>query len=61
MLSKLIARWKSRRANDGADGSERGHRHERGDESPEEQRASQNHGPGGWTPIGDLSKLSEDE
>jgi hypothetical protein len=52
MLDALIARWKKWRANEHE--SEIEHLEEQGDvvERP---------GPGGWSPMGDLSKLSEDE
>ena len=53
MLAALIARWKKWRANEHESEIERALDKQSGQvESP---------GPGGWTPLGDLSKLSEDE
>jgi hypothetical protein len=52
MFERLSAWWKNRRAKERE--SERERLVEQGDqtESP---------GPGGWSPVGDLSKLSDDE
>ncbi len=61
MLSKLVARWKGWRAHDRADETRPSRNKEIDAESPEELHAKRNHGPGGWTPLGNLSKLSEDE
>jgi hypothetical protein len=52
MLASLVARWKKWRANEDESESERLENQSAQVESP---------GPGGWTPIGDVSKLSEDE
>jgi hypothetical protein len=52
MLAALIARWKKWRGNEHESEIERADKESGEVESP---------GPGGWTPLGDLSKLSEDE
>jgi hypothetical protein len=52
MLAALTAWWKKRHANEHESEIER---LEKGSGQVEEP------GPGGWSPLGDLSKLSEDE
>jgi hypothetical protein len=52
MLAALTAWWKKRNAKE----------HESEIEHLEEQSGeAESPGPGGWSPLGDLSKLSEDE
>ena len=53
MLEKLVTWWKQWRAN------EREHENERA--LDKQSREVESPGPGGWSPLGDLSKLSEDE
>jgi hypothetical protein len=56
MLAKLAAWWQKRR--------EYGHERDIEREIDERSREGKNphdQGPGGWAPLGDLSKLSEDE
>jgi hypothetical protein len=52
MFAGLIARWKKWRANDDESEKERALDDSGKVDSP---------GPGGWSPLGDLSKLSDDE
>jgi len=52
MFAALAAWWKKRHANEHEAEIERLENENGQVESP---------GPGGWSPIGDLSKLSEDE
>ncbi len=52
MLAALVARWKKWRA--------KKHEHE-AERALEQPSGEVDTGPGGWTPIGDLSKLSDDE
>ena len=52
MLDALVQRWKQWRASGQEPELERAEKESGEVESP---------GPGGWTPIGDVSKLSEDD
>jgi hypothetical protein len=52
MLAALKAWWKMRRANEHESEVER---------LEDESGQAESPGPGGWSPMGDLSKLSEDE
>ena len=52
MFSGLVERWKKWRAKHDESASER--LEEEGDQVEEP-------GPGGWSPLGDLSKLSDDQ
>jgi len=52
MFSALVERWKKWRANEDQSELER---------TLDEQGQGEAPGPGGWSPLGDLSKLSEDE
>jgi len=52
MLASLVARWKKWRANEDESESER---------LEDEAGQVDAPGPGGWSPLGDLSKLSDDE
>ena len=52
MLAALKAWWKKRHAGQHESEIERAERESGEVESP---------GPGGWTPLGDVSKLSDDE
>ena len=56
MLASLVARWKQWRAN------EHEHEIERAlDKQSAEAESPHDQGPGGWSPLGDLSKLSDDD
>jgi hypothetical protein len=52
MFDALVARWKHWRSSEKESELDRAEKESGEVESP---------GPGGWSPIGDLSKLSEDE
>ena len=53
MLEALIARWKKWRAND--------HESKKEQALDDDSGKVDSPGPGGWSPLGDLSKLSDDE
>jgi hypothetical protein len=52
MFAALTSWWKKRRA--------KGHE-SKIERALDEQSRAESPGPGGWTPLGDLSKLSEDK
>jgi hypothetical protein len=52
MFERLTSWWKKRREKEHESEVER---------ALDEEGQTQSPGPGGWSPLGDLSKLSEDE